>query len=600
MSASDSSLVSFKVLIDGSQISESYDILDFKVFKAINRIATAKLKILDGSVAKENFTVSSGDDFVPGKEIELQIGYDMTTKSIYKGVIISQSLQSRGRSGSLLVVECQDKAVKMTIGQNNGVFADSTDSDVLQKLASNHGLSAEISSTSNTFPQIIQYYTTDWDFMLSRAEVNGMIVLASDNQLTVGAPKTSSAALMTLTYGSNIFDFDLKMDARTQLSGVQATAWDYKNQALVDASASDPSVPDQGNLSGSKLSSIANSDTFQLQTTANLETAALKTWADAQLLKSRLAKIQGEVKIQGNADIVPNAIVKIEGLGSRFDGDAYVSGVVHEISEGNWFTYITVGLNMDWFAKSVEVSAYPASALLPGIRGLQNGTVKQIYEDPNSETRIEVDVPIFKNSESSTVWARWVQPYATSGAGQFFMPEVGDEVVIGFLNEDPRFPVVLGSMYSSQNAPPYTPAEENPKKAIVTKSQIKIEFDDENKVLTLTTPGENQIILSDEDEGITIKDQNENKITMTSSGITMNSPADIQLTADGSVTISGTAGVTISSEAEVSVSGEAGLSMSGLEVSISGETSFSASGGAEASLSAGGELSITGAMVMIN
>lgn len=599
MANTDGNLVSFEISINGSPLKELYDIYEFKVVKEVNRIAYARVKILDGSVANESFKISSGEEMLPGNDIEIKAGFGLNTQSIFKGIIVEQSIQHKSHTGSMLTIECQDKAVKMTNGQNNNLFTDSTDSDVMEKLASNHGLTADIKSTSNTYPQIVQYYTTDWDFLLSRAEVNGMIVIASDNKLSVTSPKTSGS-IETLTFGNDIFEFNSSMDARTQLSGVSASAWDYKTQKVVEATASDPSVPSQGNVSGTKLSDVSNSDTFKLQTTANLEEAALKIWADAQLLKSRFAKIRGMIKANGNAAIQPNTVIELKGLGSRFNGTAYVSGVEHEISAGNWWSHITIGLDPEWFAKTVDVSARPASALLPGIRGLQNGTVQKIFEDPNNETRIQVNVPAFTNSGGNSVWARWVQPYATAGAGQFFIPEVGDEVVLGFLNEDPRFPIVLGSLYSSQKTPPYTPAENNPIKAIVTNSQIKIEFDDEKKVLTITTPGENKMILSDEDQGITIEDQNENKITMNASGIALNSPSDIKITAEGEVSISGTAGVTVSSEATASVSAEASLSLSGLDLSLSGETSLSASGGAEASLSAGGELSISGAMVMIN
>ncbi len=599
MAEPDELLVSTKILIAGSELKESYDIYEFKVIKPVNKIATAIVKLLDGSVAKEDFKLSDGDELIPGKEIEIQVGFGMKTKPVFKGVITAQSIRHTGHGGSMLIIECKDKAVKMTIGQNNNVFTDSTDSSLMQKLAGNHGLANDIASTSNTYPQIVQYYATDWDFLMARAEVNGLLVTTDNNKLTVAKP-ASSAALATFTFGDNIFEFNTKMDARYQLSGVNASAWDYKSQAIVDASASDPSLPEQGNITGKKLSEVVNDKPIQLQTTGNLENGELKSWADGKLLKSRLARIQGEIKVEGNASLEPNKIISLKGMGKRFNGDALISEVVHEVSQGNWYSYIKVGFDPDWFAKSRSISAQPASALLPGIRGLQNATVKKIYEDPKSETRIQVEVPIFKNAESTLLWARWVQPYATSGAGQFFVPEVGDEVVLGFLNEDPRFPVILGSLYSSQKAPPYTPAEENPIKAIVTKNQLKIEFDDKNKVLTITTPGENKVIFSDKDQNITLQDQNSNKVAMSSSGIEMNSPADIKITAQGNVNISGTAGVKISSDASVEVSGTAGTKISGLEVKISADTSFSASGGAEASVSGGGQLALKGAMVMIN
>lgn len=599
MSADTHSIVSIKILINGSEIKESYDIVDIKVIKQVNRISFAKVKIIDGSVSKEGFELSSSDEVIPGKEIDIQAGFGLKTSSIFKGVITAQNIQSRSNAGSVLILECKDKAAKMTIGQNNGVFTDKKDSEVMSTLASNHGLSIDAKATTTSYPQLIQYNSTDWDFLLSRAEVNGMIVTTNANKISVQPPKTSGA-VETLTFGENIFELNTRMNAESQLADVKSMAWDFKNQKLVDASASPPSVPSQGNLTGKKLADVLSPKEFNLYSTANLDEGELKSWADGQLLKSRLAKIIGEVKAFGNGKIEPNTVIKLAGMGKRFNGDAYVSGVVHEISEGNWFSNINIGLDPQWFAKAVDVSAKPASALLPGISGLQNATVKQIYEDPDNETRIQVDIPIFKNSGESLLWARWVQPYASSGVGIFFMPEVDDEVVVGFLNDDPRYPVILGSMYSSQKAPPETPAEKNPKKVILTQSKIKIEFDDENKVLTITTPGENKMIYSDQDQSITIQDQNSNKITMDSGGIELNSPKDIKLTAEGSVTISGTAGVTVSSEASTTISGEAGVSVSGLEVSVSAETSFSASGGAEASVSGGGELSLSGAMVMIN
>ncbi len=591
-------LVSIKVIIDGSPIDEVYDI---QVSKAVNRIAIAHITLIDGSVVKEDFPLSSSDSFVPGKEVEIQAGFGLKTKSIFQGIITAQNIRMVSHCGSKLHLECRDTAIKMAIGAKNRVFTDSTDNDALTKIIEDNGVTAEVSSTSNFFPQIVQYYSTDWDFTMARAEANGMIVLNMDNKVTIKAPTADGNALGKFTFGQEIVEMNLKLDASTQLETVEAQSWDYKTQANLQSSASAPSVVDQGNLSGSTLAKVAAPSSFQLQSTGPLTADELKTWADASLLKSRLAKVQGDVKLFGQADFVPDQILEFAGLGTRFNGSAYVSAVEHHISGGNWWSTLSIGLNPTWFAKANDITATAASALLPGIRGLQNAVVKQINNDPASEIRVQVEVPMLKSADGENlIWARWLQPYATSGAGQFFMPEIGDEVALGFLNEDPRYPVILGSLYSSQNAPPYQPAEENPIKAIVTKNQLKVAFDDQNKVITINTPGGNTIMLTDEDQGINIVDQNENKIMLSPSGISMQSPADIEIKADGQVSITGTAGVTVSSEAEASISAEATLNISGLEVSISAETALSASGEAEASITAGGELSLTGAMIMIN
>ncbi|PHN02220.1 type VI secretion system tip protein VgrG [Flavilitoribacter nigricans] len=599
-STTDHSLVSVKIMVDGSPIKEEYDIYEVNVSKVANKIASARIRLIDGSVAKEDFKLSDGEEFVPGKDIEIQAGFGLKTKRIFKGIIISQSLRAKADLGPSLLIECKDEAVKMTIGAKNGIFTDKTDSDVITQLIGDHNLSAQVSSTTNTYAQIVQYYATDWDFLLTRVEANGMIVITGDGKVEVVPPKVDASPDLTLTFGTDIFEVDTVVDARTQFAGVEAQSWDFKTQSVVQSSASSPSGPDQGNLSADKLAKVAGPDTVVLQTTAPLDSGALKTWADSSLLRSRMAKIEGTLKIFGNADLAPNSVVELKGIGKRFNGNAYISGVRHEINEGNWWTFLSIGLSPDWFASIIEVTARPASALLPGIRGLQNGIVKKIDEDPDGETRVQVEVPMFKSdSGNGLIWARWVQGYATTSAGYFFMPELEDEVILGFLNEDPRFPVILGSLYSSQRAPAYQPTAENPIKAIVTKKQLVIEFDDQNKVLTIKTPGANQIQLTDQDQGIVIQDQNSNKITLNTDGISIQSPSNIEIKAGGEMKISAEGGVTVSSPSQVKVDGGMEVSVSGQNASLEGSISLSAEGGTT-SIQASGPLALKGSLVTIN
>ncbi|MGH1438105.1 MAG: type VI secretion system tip protein VgrG, partial [Lewinella sp.] len=452
----DRDLVSVKLIIDGSPVKDIYEINEIQVFKAVNRIAFAQIRLIDGSAAEESFALSSSDQFTPGKTIEIQAGFGLKTENIFQGIITAQNLRMVSQRGPELRLECRDKAIKMAIGAKNRVFSDSTDSDALTKIIEDNGATSEISNISNSFPQIVQYNSTDWDFTMARAETNGMIVLNMDNKVTIKPPTASGDALGKFTFGQDIVEMNLKLDASTQLETVEAQSWDYKTQANLQSSASAPSVVDQGNLSGSTLAKVAAPSSFQLQSTVPLTAEELKTWADASLLKSRLAKVQGDVKLFGQADFVPDQILEFAGLGTRFNGSAYVSAVEHHISGGNWWSTLSIGLNPTWFAKANDITATAASALLPGIRGLQNAVVKQINEDPLGETRVQVEVPMLKSDDGENlIWARWLQPYATSGAGQFFMPEIDDEVALGFLNEDPRYPVILGSLYSSGHAPPY-------------------------------------------------------------------------------------------------------------------------------------------------
>lgn len=313
------------------------------------------------------------------------------------------------------------------------------------------------------------------------------------------------------------------------------------------------------------------------------------------MLKSEYAKIRGEAKFQGNNLVDPGKYITLNGLGGRFNGDYLISGVNHDLSDGNWITEVTVGLSPFWFIEEPDVMAPPAAGMLPGVRGLFNGTVKKMYDDPDSQFRILVEVPLFDQSGQG-IWARLANFYSTSGAGAFFLPEVGDEVVLGFLNEDPRSPVILGSMYSNTKIQPYQglqPNENNSIKAIVSKSKINIEFDDQNKVLTIQTPAKNTMIYSDQDKKITIKDEHSNSIEMSAAGITIKSPKDINIHADQKINLTGTQGVAIQATA-----GDVGINA--INIKQQAESLFSAEGSMTTQLKSGMEMTLQSAMIMIN
>ena len=587
-------LVTFTIKVAGATIPDTYSVHTIRVEKRINRISCAELTVLDGSASKEQFEVSSSSTFVPGNEVSIEAGYNNRNKLIFKGIITAQNLRVDDQIGSALTVQCRDAAVRMTVGRNSACYSRKKDSDVISTLIGNHaGVSADVTSTSDTWPQMVQYYCSDWDFMLCRAEINGMIVATVNGKVSVFKPGRNSQPVLEIVYGDNLYAFNGDLDAIAQPESVKATSWDPKQQKIIEASAPH-SYAGPGNCSSSSLSKVVGPKTFRLQTSAPASDADLQQWAKAQMLKSEYAKITGEARFQGSSLVEPGLFITLSGLGTRFNGDHFVSGVVHEIEDGNWFTSTQLGLSPQWFSQEPDVMAPPASGLLPGIQGLYNAKVKKVFDDPDSAYRILVELPLLDPSGDG-LWARLSNFYSTSGKGAFFLPEVGDEVIVAFTNDDPRYPVILGSVYSADRKPfsELSPNEKNSHKAIVTNSELRIVFNDEDKILTVTTPGKNIITLDDKNKQISIKDQNGNSIEMSGSGIDIKSPKNINITASQNVNIKGSTGVKVES------SGGDVLS-SGLNIKNSASINYESSGGAAATVKGGATLTLKGAMVMIN
>ena len=592
---SSGGIATFTVKVNGATVPDELSVYAIHVEKRVNRISSAKITILDGDPTVQDFTASSSDTFVPGGTISIEAGYDNTNTVIFKGIIMSQTVRVDSLIGSALEVECRDEAVKMIVGRKSLTYSKQKDSDIISSIIGTYsGLTPSVASTSTQWPEQVQYYVTDWDYILSLAEANGLIVTTINGTVSVQAPDNTTTSVVTVTYGDNLYEFNAKLNAVTQLGNATANSWDFKTQAVVNGQAS-ANVSGAGNLSTKKLSGVVGLSTFQLQTTAPLETADLTNWSKAQIIKSEYSKITGEAKFIGTSLVDPGKYMTFAGLGSRFNGDYLIGGVVHDLSQGNWVTEVQLGLSPLWFTEEPDVMAPPASGLIPGVRGLFNGTVKQMSEDPDSQFRILVNIPLF-DPNGQGIWARLSNFYSTNGAGAFFLPEVGDEVILGFLNEDPRYPVILGSMYSSSGIKPFTgltPNDKNSTKAIVSKSGISVEFDDENKVWTVATPSKNTIIISDKDKKITIQDQNSNSIVMSESGIDISSQKNINISAQQNVNIKGTQGITIQSSG-------GDVATKGLNIKENADMQYSAQGAQMAQVQGGMQLTLKGAMVMIN
>ncbi len=570
--------VVFTILSEGKAMPATLAVSSISTYKEANRIPSARLVLYDGEAAhatsKPNFELSSGDSFKPGKKITIKAGNKSKEETIFIGIVIKQSVRHRSGKASLFEVEMKDESVKLTVGRKNKFFNNKLDSAIIESLLS--GIKGVVEPTTLIHKQVIQYFATDWDFILSRAEMNSKVVLANDGKVSVKKPTLTGLPKLSLEYGKNVLEFDAEMDARTQFKSIVGQAYDgAKNEAVKDkGKLIPPLIGAQGNISSNELAKVIGLNEYLIQHGGNRTKPELKAAADSKTLKAAFSKVRGSVKIEGTSSVNPGDIIKFTGIGTRFSGNAYVSGVLHDISRGLWLTTIQFGLPFEWFAEENKINDVPAAAMVPSVRGLLIGIVAAFAQDPESNERFKVTIPVVDGKE--TVWARVATFEGGKEHGFVFHPHEGDEVIIGFLNDDPRDPIILGSLYSKKNKPFIPASKENTMKGITTKKKLKLTFDDDKKIIQIETPGGNKITISDDKKGVTIEDQNKNKIVTSDSGIVLDSAKDIKITAKGDISIEGK------------------------NVKIKAKSSFLADGQSEAKLNSGSQTVIKGGLVKIN
>lgn len=586
--------VELSLFSDGTVLADGTRVLSVEVTRAINMIPSAKIVIADddGVDMKKRFAVSDSSAFLPGAAIRIEAGYGDGRATIFEGVVVKHGLRIGVQGRGQLVIECRDKAVAMTLGRKCVNYIDLADSDIVSKMIATYdGLTAFVDTTSITHKELVQYDVSDWDFMLARADANGLVVIIEAGSLTLKAPATDGTAQLSVTYGVDLLEFDAEVDARSQLSSVGSVAWDPATQAVITQNATPQTLNAQGNLDAATLAKVLGLASYRLQSSVPLESDALKAWANGLQLKAALARVRGRMRFQGSALAKPGAIITLSGVGQRFNGNTYLSAVTHTVADGDWITEATFGMAPEGFAERHTLATPLASGLTAGVSGLHIGVVMKLDQDPDKQYKIQVSLPVMQ-AETDGVWARLASHYGSDGVGTFFIPEIGDEVVLGFLNNDPSHPLIIGSLYSSKRKPPYEITPDNFTKAIVTRSKLTIEFDDEKKVVTITTPGKNKIVLSDDAKSILLQDQNNNTVTLSSDGITLDSPKDISLSAKGKITLDAIGNIEITSKAD--------LKQGAVNINSKANIGLVAQGTATAEFSATGQTTIKGAMVMIN
>ncbi|NTW49345.1 MAG: type VI secretion system tip protein VgrG [Chlorobiales bacterium] len=564
------------VLIDGTEVPGTLQVLSVSVTRELNRIPSAVLHFMDGEASKATFQVSNAAHFIPGKKIDVQLGYRSQNTSVFKGIVIKHIIKVR-KGTSLLIVECRHEAVKMTTGLNSRYYTDKKDSDIMEELLGIYGLQKDVKATKPDLKEVVQYESSDWDFLVCRAEANGYVVQVQDDKVVIGPPDTSTSPVVKVSYGSTLLELDAEIDARWQSKGIKASSWSQTDQELIETDAAEPTTTNNGNLQPSDLSAVTDGETHTLRHGGKLSQPELQAWADGRLLKERLAKVRGRIRFQGFADVVPGKVIEVAGIGERFEGKLYVSGVRQTVSGGNWETDVQFGLNPDVFLETHNLRPLPASGLLPGVGGLQMGVVTVLESDPDGEDRIKVRLPLVSASDEG-IWARLATLDAGKERGTFFRPEIGDEVVVGFLGDDPRYPVVLGMCHSSSKPAPEPAKDDNHHKGYVSREKMKFTFDDEKKIIHLETPGGNKLSLTEDKKGILIEDQNGNKITLDDKGISIESCKDLILKAAGDIKAEG---MNIESKAQTGfkAEGTATAEVSGANTTIKGSAATVINGG---------------------
>ena len=243
-------------------------------------------------------------------------------------------------------------------------------------------------------------------------------------------------------------------------------------------------------------------------------------------------------------------------------------------------------------------------ASVGGVFSLTLATVKNI-KDEEKLNRVRC-LPIGAPDDELTDWCYVMAPMGGKERGLFLFPQVDDLVVLGYLENDPHRPIVLGSFWNSETTPPYTVSEGKAEDyCLKTPNKVEMTLHDEDKKQKVTITMPSGIVIEIDDEKQTLTTKNKESDTM----LTMKmKEGEVELTAKTKLTLkSGDASVTLEKSGNITVKGSGDVNIEGKAVTVksSGQltmkgSDISASASKDLNLKATATASVKGTMLKLN
>lgn len=510
----------------------------------------------------------------------------------FLGIICEVRVEQPQGLDAELIIGGYSPTILLETGSDLRSYAETTLGTLVKKLTDPIAASGRKVNFTGKDPAIAytcQYKESNFQFLNRLSAEYGAFLYYDGANLNFG--KTKPARELTISSGEDVSSFQMVLKA---YPGKFSNYGYDLEQGRFNSADAPGSVSGLGQYSSKVLKasdSLFNQQVISRATIRQAEKSQLNDFT-----KSQKAAIASNMEVlyatSFNPEICIGAKIKFQistfsqGKFKQEDyGDFLVTSIEHYLSEnGRYYN------SFECIPAELEVVAVP-NAVMP-IAEPQLAIVKD-NNDPNNLGRVKVQMFWQEKSNDLTDWIRVMTPDAGAGKGSgknrgmVCIPEVGDEVLVGFQDNDPDGPFVMGSLFNGKSGG--GGGKDNKSKSFSTLSGSKILFED--KKITIIDADEKTKIIFDGEGNLEIDSMDSIVLKCGSAKIQMKKNGDIDISGKD-LNVQGTSKINIKSNADVKIEG--------LNTEMSAQASAKVKGNASAELTASGQVTVKGAMIMLN
>jgi type VI secretion system secreted protein VgrG len=473
-----------------------------------------------------------------GQALKIEIEpNNMSTESglVFHGIITeAQMVRASGAAGGI-IINGYSPTIVMEGSPKSKSFTNQSLSDIVKEISGRYSQKSVQPTVSiqrdSSLPYTVQYAESDFAFLSRMAEKKGQWFYFNGEASFFGTPKSKT---FTLEYGRSLHSFNIEMRAKPlgfefigydpssaetqtanskeinhQPKGISKSAFDASNKLYPEMSTT---LYGQAVDEGSSRIHLVDRITTQMQSSSS-DLVTAKGESDETGLRVGDVVVINEsgFSMTGNP---------IDGLKEQNFGSYILTDVLHVCDESGSYHN--------------SFCAVPESVLAPPYGNVRNHPVAETQpatvidnNDPAGLGRVQVQMAWQKDGSNQTPWIRMTNPHAGGGKGMYFIPEIGEEVLVSHEGGNAEKPYVLGAMYNGNESSSYSTAG-NDQKVIQTRSGTKIIMNDAIGSVFIEDPSGNTWLMDGKGN---ISVNAPNTINMNATDINITASKDINVTA---------------------------------------------------------------------
>jgi len=456
-----------------------------KLHQKTNKQDRFSISVPSDAIDEFNEYVMHQSRYLLGKEITINYHQYGKIQQSFFGIIDDVKDKRNGTGYGDIVLKGKSPTLLLHNGKKHRSFTGKTLKQIVEIINERQQSYAKVhvcdwhNAKGKILPFVVQYNESDYEFLQRLAKIHGEYFYYNGEKLIFG---NDVQPTVEIGEGNELDALDLRIQLKPQF-------FDYRSYDDASAENIDKSTDSVGRFSfqdkGNMMQVVALNQAekvFTEKPKAYFEGIGVGTRTNHELeeaVKKEREKRQNVMTVKGrsrNPSLKIGSHAELSDINGKAMETYRILEIKHYHEPGEYYNEF-VGIPDLYQAPYQDNSAFPKA---------KEQTAKVIdYNDPEERGRVQVQFPWQEADNEKTPWIRINTLHAGPGKGTNFIPEIGEEVWVGFENGNAERPIVLGTLYNGKEKSGHHTAG-NDLKVIKTRSGHTILMNDSEDKMSIT------------------------------------------------------------------------------------------------------------------